>query len=100
MDYHAYNDDYGLLMLNFPKITLVLLDKLNALKAAGFQSDQAYLFGFSFGARLITSAGVLFGDRELQRGDSKYTECISFSVNTNISYFPGKCVSQLDQASS
>lgn len=71
MDYRAYNDDYGYLMTNYQRITQVLLDKLNALKAAGFRPDLAYLFGFSFGARLITNAGVLFGERQLQRADSE-----------------------------
>lgn len=74
MDYSAYDQDYTFLVTNFNNITQVLLDKFNALETAGFRSKLAYVFGFSFGARLIASAGVLFGKRKLQRGDSTYSE--------------------------
>lgn len=72
MDYRAYDEDYGYLFVNFKNIAQVLTDKLNALKEAGFRGERAYFFGFSFGARLITKAGIDFGEQQLARADRKY----------------------------
>lgn len=71
MDYRDYNDDYGYILGNYNNIAQVLTDKLNALIAAGFRADLAYLFGFSFGARLIAKSGIDYGGQQLARADSK-----------------------------
>lgn len=84
MDYRDYNDDYGYILGNYNSIAQVLTDKLRALKSAGFQPDLAYLFGFSFGARLIAKSGIDFGEQQLARADSKLIRiyCV-FSKNNN-----------------
>lgn len=71
MDYRDYNDDYGYILGNYNNIAQVLTDKIKALKSVGFQPDLAYLFGFSFGARLIAKSGIDFGEQQLARADSK-----------------------------
>lgn len=56
MDYQEYNYDYGFMLGYFKAIAQILSDKLNVLHSMSFQSDSAYLFGFSYGARLIVEA--------------------------------------------
>lgn len=71
MDYSAYNNDYGYLLSNYKAIAQVLTDKLNALRNQSFRSRDAYLFGFSFGSRLISKAGIDFGPKEIGNIDCK-----------------------------
>lgn len=72
MDYSAYADDYGFLLRNFKPIANVLTNKLIALREHSFQARNAYLFGFSFGSRLIARAGIDFGPKEIEQIDCKY----------------------------
>lgn len=65
MDYSDYNKDYPFLITHFKAITKVLTDKLIHLRDKGLRSSDAYLFGFSYGARLITKAGHEIGPRQL-----------------------------------
>lgn len=65
MDYSAYNDDYRYLILKFKSIANVLKKKLEELRDKSFSSHQAYLFGFSFGSRLISRAAMKFGPNQL-----------------------------------
>lgn len=65
MDYSAYNDDYRYLILKFKSIAKVLSNKLEELRDKSFSSNQAYLFGFSFGSRLITRAAMSFGPKQI-----------------------------------
>lgn len=65
MDYSDYNDDYGFLLVNFRSIAKILTNKLEMLKSLSFPSESAYLFGFSYGARLIAKAGNDFGSKEI-----------------------------------
>lgn len=72
MDYSAYNEDYGYLRRNFRKIAKILTDKLISLRDHSFRARTAYLFGFSYGARLITRASIDFGPGIIERIDRKY----------------------------
>lgn len=63
MDLRTYNEDYGYLLNNFKTVAQVLTDKLNALKSAGFKSEDAFAFGFSYGARVIAKAVIDFGSK-------------------------------------
>lgn len=65
MDYSAYNDDYRYLILKFKSIARVLKNKLDELRDKSFSSNQAYLFGFSFGSRLISRAAIEFGPKQI-----------------------------------
>lgn len=65
MDYGEYDSDYGFLLSNFKQIAKVLVDKLNVLHSMSFRSDLAYLFGFSYGARIIVEAANEFGPKEI-----------------------------------
>lgn len=65
MDYKEYNDDYGFLLVNFKAISKILTNKLIALEKMSFSSRLAYLFGFSFGARLIAQTGNDFGPMKI-----------------------------------
>lgn len=66
MDYSAYSGDYGYLIGNFKEIAKILTAKLIALRDNSFSANTAYLFGFSYGARLIAQAGNDFGTQQIE----------------------------------
>lgn len=65
MDYSDYNKDYPFLIAHFKPVSKVLTDKLVELRNKGFRNSDAYFFGFSYGARLITRAGNDIGQKQL-----------------------------------
>lgn len=65
MDYSAYSGDYGYLLGHFKEIAKILTAKLIALRDNFFSARTAYLFGFSFGARLIAQSGNDFGPQQI-----------------------------------
>lgn len=65
MDYSDYNSDYPYLISHYTSVAKVLTDKLMELRGKGFRLSDAYLFGFSYGARLITRAGNEIGYKSL-----------------------------------
>ncbi|XP_031640237.1 uncharacterized protein LOC116352087 isoform X2 [Contarinia nasturtii] len=65
MDYRDYNEDYGFLLVNFKTIANLLTDKLKVLRELAFDSSSSYLFGFSFGARLIAKAATDLGTKQI-----------------------------------
>lgn len=65
MDYSEYNTDYGFLLSNFRSISKLLTAKLETLKDLSFPSESAYLFGFSYGARLIAKSANDFGPKKI-----------------------------------
>lgn len=67
MDYSAYSEDYNFLVLNFQEIADILTAKLLALQRNLFSSCTAFLFGFSFGARLIPQSGKDFGPQLIEK---------------------------------
>lgn len=62
---HNQDDDYGFLLINFKAIAQILTDKLEVLRDLAFDSSASYLFGFSFGARLIAKAATDFGPKQI-----------------------------------
>lgn len=62
---HFQDDDYGFLLINFKAIAQILTDKLEVLRDLAFDSSASYLFGFSFGARLIAQAATDFGPKQI-----------------------------------
>ena len=70
MDYNRYSKgDYFVLVSKFEKIVAVLTDKLYALEAQGFNPDNGYMFGFSYGAHLALEAGRRFGYQRIGQID-------------------------------
>lgn len=63
MDYSDYNREYSGLIIHFKTITDILLNKMIELRGKGFRTRDAYFFGFSYGARLITRAALEFGSK-------------------------------------
>lgn len=59
------------MLVHFKAIARILTDKLFALRDLAFDSSLAYMFGFSFGARLITRAAIDFGPKEIGTIDCK-----------------------------
>lgn len=73
MDYsnHSIVQDYFVLVRKFDSISQVLIDKLFQLEAQGFNPDNLFMYGFSFGAQLVINAGNLYGDRRIAEIDGK-----------------------------
>lgn len=71
MDYsnHSIVNDYFLLVRKFSMISSVLLKKLKQLEAEGFDENQMFVYGFSFGAQLVINAGILFGENRIAEID-------------------------------
>lgn len=71
MDYYNHsNAPYGILVSKFFKISDVLVKKLQQFKDEGFDFDKGFMFGFSFGGRLVTHAGIRMNG-EIAEIDSK-----------------------------
>lgn len=73
MDYsnHSVVQDYFVLVGKFNLLSQVLVDKLFQLEAQGFNPDNLYMYGFSFGAQLVIHAGNLYGDSKIAEIDGK-----------------------------
>lgn len=82
MDYSDYNKDYPFLIAHFKPITKILTGKLFELREKGFRSSDAYLFGFSYGARMIVKAGNEFGPKQLGIIHCKYICFLRISMRT------------------
>ena len=73
MDYsnHSIVSDYFILVGKFDSISSLLVKKLLQLESQGFDENKIFLFGFSFGARLVINAGILFGENRIAGIDGK-----------------------------
>lgn len=63
MDYYTWsqNPDYFQLVSKFDDISEVLWRRLRNIENEGFNPNDWYMFGFSFGARLVVDAAMNFG---------------------------------------
>lgn len=59
MDYYYYskNEDYFALVRQFKPISEVLVNEYKAFQAYGHNSEDVFVFGFSFGAQLSLDLG-------------------------------------------
>lgn len=73
MDYSHYNNDYIFMITRFNAISKVLKGHLMSLRAVGINLANSYVFGFSFGARLIVRAGNELGVKQLGIIHRSYT---------------------------
>lgn len=60
------------LVRNVDVLAEILLDKLKELEFLGFDPSNGYMYGFSYGARLVIWAGILFGNQRIGEIDGKY----------------------------
>lgn len=73
MDYSYFSVDesYFMLVRHFDPITEVLKAKLLDLEHAGYNPENMFLFGFSFGGQLVVEAGKRFGPKRIKEIDGK-----------------------------
>lgn len=71
MDYGFYSKlDYGLLMTHFNGLQALVTSFLVMLENVGFNPDNGWLFGFSYGAHLAFEGAYQFGPQRLNRVDT------------------------------
>lgn len=70
--YFASEESYFRLVNHFDGITTALKIKLTDLESAGYDANNGYLFGFSFGGQVVVEAGRRFGFRKLKEIDSEF----------------------------
>lgn len=76
MDYSRYAaESYVRLVRVFDPMAQVLTLQLHLLDYMGFDMNNGYLFGFSYGGQLATEAGRRFGSKRLKEIDSKSFRC-------------------------
>jgi acetyl esterase/lipase len=73
MDYsnHSMVQEYFMLVRKFDDISQVLVDKLYHLEGQGFNPDNLFIYGFSFGAQLAINAGNLYGEGKIAEIDGE-----------------------------
>lgn len=76
MNYGHFSDrpNYYESISHFKPVSNVLLKKLRQLKEEGVSGDSIFMFGFSFGGRIVIEAGVNFGTQEIFQIDSENCE--------------------------
>lgn len=75
MDYSRYAaESYVRLVRVFDPIAQILTMQLHLLDYMGFDMNNGYLFGFSYGGQLATEAGRRIGHKRLKEIDSKSIE--------------------------
>lgn len=74
MDYsnHSIVQDYFILVRKFDELSFVLVEKLNQLESEGFNPNNGFMYGFSFGAQLVINAGNLYGHQRIAEIDGKF----------------------------
>ncbi|CRL05724.1 CLUMA_CG018754, isoform A, partial [Clunio marinus] len=95
MDYsnHSIAQDYFDLVRKFNPLTQVLLDKLNHLETQGFNPDNLFMYGFSFGAQLVINAGVQYGFNKIAEIDGIHTSGNKGTIKRNChqDWMMGRC---------
>lgn len=74
MNYSYYSDrlNYFEVISFFKPLANLTATKLNQLRASGVTGDQIFLFGFSFGGRIVIDAALRFGPNLIAQIDSKF----------------------------
>lgn len=63
--------EYFMLVRKFDALSEVLMGKLEQLEAQGFNPNNLFMYGFSFGAQLVINAGNLYGQQRIAEIDGK-----------------------------
>jgi hypothetical protein len=74
VDYSFYgnNPRYFAFLQDFPSISRVITKKLKQLEADGFNPDDWFMFGQSFGSRLVIDSAANFGYQKVKEIDGKF----------------------------
>lgn len=73
MDFEQHSSESFIrLVRNFEPIVQILTLNLVHLEQMGFDMNNGYMFGFSFGGQLVTEAGRRIGFERLSEIDSNY----------------------------
>lgn len=81
MDYSRYAaESYVRLVRVFDPMAQVLTLQLHLLDYMGFDMNNGYMFGFSYGGQLATEAGRRFGAKRLKEIDSKSNLDVIFVI--------------------
>lgn len=92
MDFSIFaNDRYVRLVRHFDSIAHVLHIHLLELERIGFNLKEGYMFGFSYGGRLVCEAARRLGVRKIKDIDGWYALNFVFEVIGNVKiFFPKK----------
>lgn len=73
MDYsnHSMVQEYFQLVSEFEELSLVLVEKIIQIESQGFDPDNLFMYGFSFGAQLVINAANLYGVQKIAEIDGK-----------------------------
>lgn len=72
MNYSHYSDrnNYFEVISHFEPISKLVARKLRQVRDSGFSSDNMFLFGFSFGGRIVIEAALLYGPKRINQIDT------------------------------
>lgn len=68
--YYSDRGNYFEVVRYFEPLSKLLAKKLNQIVNDGASSDNIYMFGFSYGGRVVIEAGLLFGHQKIGLIDS------------------------------
>ena len=72
MDYGKFaNFAYARVRRQFKNITNVLVEKLQRLETDGFDPENGFMFGHSFGGQIVLEAGKTYGVQKIKEIDGK-----------------------------
>lgn len=63
--------EYFQLVSEFEELSLVLVEKILQFESQGFDPDNLFMYGFSFGAQLVINAANLYGVQKIAEIDGK-----------------------------
>lgn len=69
--YFSDRDNYFEVITHFKPISELVARKLRQLSFEGVRSDAMFMFGFSFGGRIVIEAAMLYGPKRISQIDSK-----------------------------
>lgn len=70
--YYSDNDNYFQVISHFEPISKLVTRKLRQLEADGVADENIFMFGFSFGGRIVIEAALNFGKKRIPSIDSKH----------------------------
>lgn len=87
MDYsnHSVVQEYFTLVRKFDELSYILVEKLYQLESEGFNPENGFMCGFSFGAQLVINAGNLYGPQRIAEIDGNICIFLSYTI-TNQSW--------------
>lgn len=84
--YYSDRDNYFEVISYFKQISKLVTRKLIQIRDEGASSDKMFLFGFSFGGRIVIEAALNYGPKRIGQIDSKHVTVESRSFDKSISF--------------